>query len=52
VSADELTAVRGLRRALHSRDAQTSLETLLDRVRKTGDNAAFLRLIRTTVPSA
>lgn len=52
VPADELTAVRGLRRALHSRDAQTSLETLLDRIRNTGDNAAFLRLIRTTVPSA
>ncbi|MER5274959.1 transcription termination factor Rho [Streptomyces sp. NPDC002809] len=52
VSADELAAVRGLRRALHSRDAQTSLETLLDRIRKTDDNAAFLRLIRTTVPSA
>ncbi|MFI6858492.1 transcription termination factor Rho [Streptomyces sp. NPDC050421] len=52
VPADELTAVRGLRRALHSRDAQTSLETLLDRIRNTADNAAFLRLIRTTVPSA
>ncbi|MFI6646770.1 transcription termination factor Rho [Streptomyces sp. NPDC050529] len=52
VSADELHAVRGLRRALHSRDAQTSLETLLDRIRRTEDNAAFLRLIRTTVPSA
>lgn len=52
VPADELAAVRGLRRALHSRDAQTSLETLLDRVRRTPDNAAFLRLIRTTVPSA
>ncbi|WP_443064946.1 transcription termination factor Rho [Streptomyces sp. NBC_01336] len=52
VSEEELAAVRGLRRALHSRDAQTSLETLLDRIRKTADNAAFLRLIRTTVPSA
>ncbi|WP_406099540.1 transcription termination factor Rho [Streptomyces sp. NBC_01013] len=52
VSAEELTAVRQLRRALHSRDAQTSLETLLDRMRHTEDNTAFLRLIRTTVPSA
>ncbi|WNI26447.1 transcription termination factor Rho [Streptomyces sp. ITFR-16] len=52
VPADELTAVRGLRRALHSRDAQTSLQTLLDRIRKTPDNAAFLRLLRGTVPSA
>lgn len=52
VPADELTAVRGLRRALHSRDAQTSLETLLDRVRHAPDNAAFLRLLRSTVPSA
>lgn len=52
VSPDELNAVRGLRRALHSRDAQTSLETLLGRIRQTGDNAAFLRLIRTAVPSA
>lgn len=52
VPAEELAAVRGLRRALHSRDAQTSLETLLDRIRKSADNAAFLRLIRTTVPSA
>lgn len=52
VPADELTAVRGLRRALHSRDAQTSLQTLLDRIRHTPDNAAFLRLLRSTVPSA
>lgn len=52
VPAQELTAVRGLRRALHSRDAQTSLETLLDRLRHTPDNAAFLELIRNTVPAA
>lgn len=52
VTPDELHAVRGLRRALHLRDAQTSLETLLDRVRRTGDNAAFLRMVRTTVPPA
>ncbi|WP_240799081.1 transcription termination factor Rho [Streptomyces sp. A0958] len=52
VPAAELAAVRGLRRALHGRDAQTSLETLLDRVRRTPDNAAFLRLIHTTVPAS
>ncbi|MET7646972.1 transcription termination factor Rho [Streptomyces sp. NPDC005426] len=52
VSAEELTAVRGLRRALGTRDAQTSLETLLERIRRTEDNAGFLRLIRTTVPPA
>uniref|UniRef100_A0AAU2W2D9 Transcription termination factor Rho n=1 Tax=Streptomyces sp. NBC_00008 TaxID=2903610 RepID=A0AAU2W2D9_9ACTN len=52
VPAEELAAVRGLRRALHSRDAQTSLETLLDRLRHTPDNAAFLKLIRHTVPAA
>lgn len=49
--ADELTAVRGLRRALHSQDGQAALETLLDRLRRTPDNAAFLRQIQLTVPA-
>ncbi|WSQ56219.1 transcription termination factor Rho [Streptomyces sp. NBC_01217] len=48
----ELRAVRGLRRALHSRDPQTALETLLDRIRHTTDNAAFLRTVHRTVPDA
>ncbi|WP_406141978.1 transcription termination factor Rho [Streptomyces sp. NBC_01089] len=48
----ELTAVRGLRRALRSRDGQTTLEALLDKLRHTPDNAAFLRQIHRTVPGA
>ncbi|MEU6767130.1 transcription termination factor Rho [Streptomyces sp. NPDC046853] len=50
--ADELTAVRGLRRALHGRDAQSNLEALIERLRKTPDNAAFLRQVQQTVPGA
>jgi transcription termination factor Rho len=50
--AAELAAVRGLRRALHTRDGQATLETLLDRLRRTPDNAAFLRQIHHTVPAA
>ncbi|MER5551844.1 transcription termination factor Rho [Streptomyces sp. NPDC002793] len=50
--AAELTAVRGLRRALRSRDAQAMLEALLDGIRRTPDNAAFLRQVRRTVPDA
>jgi transcription termination factor Rho len=52
VPADELTAVRGLRRALHGRDPQSNLEALLDRLRKTPDNVAFLRQVQQTVPGA
>ncbi|MGW7712590.1 transcription termination factor Rho [Streptomyces sp. NPDC054771] len=48
----ELRVVRGLRRALHTRDPQTALETLLDRIRRTPDNAAFLRAVHGTVPGA
>ncbi|WP_405995220.1 transcription termination factor Rho [Streptomyces sp. NBC_00986] len=47
----ELTAVRGLRRVLQNRDAQGSLETLLERMRETPDNATFLRQIQPTLPS-
>ncbi|WP_203184378.1 transcription termination factor Rho [Streptomyces pratensis] len=48
--AAELAAVRGLRRALRSRDSQATLEGLLDRIRRTPDNAAFLQQVRRTVP--
>jgi transcription termination factor Rho len=46
----ELTTVRGLRRALQSRDGQSNLETLLERMRETPDNATFLRRIQPTLP--
>ncbi|NUP35628.1 MAG: transcription termination factor Rho, partial [Streptomyces sp.] len=46
----ELPVVRGLRQALHGRDAQSGLEVLLDRMRQTPDNAAFLRQVHGTVP--
>ncbi|MFD5624666.1 transcription termination factor Rho [Streptomyces sp. NPDC127072] len=49
--AAELTTVRGLRRALQSRDGQGGLETLLERMRATPDNAAFLRQVQPTLPS-
>ncbi|MGC5363512.1 transcription termination factor Rho [Streptomyces sp. DT24] len=52
VPAAELAAVRGLRRALHGRDGQTALGTLLERIRQTPDNAAFLRQVHRTVPGA
>lgn len=44
----ELTAVRGLRRALHHQDAHGALDVLLDKLRQTPDNAAFLRQVRLT----
>ncbi|WP_405640886.1 transcription termination factor Rho [Streptomyces sp. NBC_00019] len=47
----ELTAVRGLRRALQTRDGQPSLETLLERMRETPDNATFLRRVLPTLPA-
>ncbi|MFE7468742.1 transcription termination factor Rho [Streptomyces sp. NPDC057499] len=52
VQEGELRAVRALRRALHGRDPQGALETLLDRLRHTPDNAAFLRAVHRTVPGA
>ncbi|MET9851265.1 transcription termination factor Rho [Streptomyces ossamyceticus] len=48
----QLTAVRGLRRALRPREGQASLETLLERLRATPDNAAFLRQVQPTLPAA
>lgn len=47
-----MTAVRGLRRALQTRDGQANLETLLERMRETPDNTAFLRRIQPTLPAA
>ncbi|MET7370709.1 transcription termination factor Rho [Streptomyces sp. NPDC005566] len=52
VPAAELAAVRGLRRALQSRDGQATLEVLLEKVRATPDNATFLRQVQHTVPAA
>ncbi|WP_307824950.1 transcription termination factor Rho [Streptomyces sp. M2CJ-2] len=47
----ELTAARGLRRVLRPRDGQAAcLETLLERMRETPDNATFLRRVRPTLP--
>ncbi|MGW3465415.1 transcription termination factor Rho [Streptomyces olivaceoviridis] len=49
----ELTAVHGLRRVLRARDGGPfGLETLLERLRATPDNAAFLRQVRPTLPAA
>ncbi|MGW4732992.1 transcription termination factor Rho [Streptomyces shenzhenensis] len=48
----ELTTVRGLRRALRSRDGgPANVETLLERMRETPDNVTFLRRVRPTLPS-
>ncbi|MFJ8504129.1 transcription termination factor Rho [Streptomyces avermitilis] len=47
----ELAAVRGLRRALQTRDGQANLETLLERLRATPDNATFLRQVQPTLPT-
>ncbi|MEU9288241.1 transcription termination factor Rho [Streptomyces sp. NPDC048275] len=48
----ELAAVRGLRRALQTRDGQANLEPLLERMRTTRDNATFLRQVQPTLPAA
>ncbi|MGD6747305.1 transcription termination factor Rho [Streptomyces sp. BH106] len=50
--AAELAVVRGLRRALQSRDPAASYEALLDKLRQTPDNATFLRQAQSTVPAA
>ncbi|MFF1449273.1 transcription termination factor Rho [Streptomyces sp. NPDC058274] len=50
--AAELTAIRGLRRALQTRDGQANLETLLERLRATPNNAVFLRQVQPTLPAA
>ncbi|GAA3291371.1 transcription termination factor Rho [Streptomyces cinereospinus] len=51
LSPAELTVVRGLRRALRTRNGEAGLETLLARMRQTPDNAGFLRRIRPTLPA-
>ncbi|MGV9235958.1 transcription termination factor Rho [Streptomyces nigra] len=51
LSPGELNAVRGLRRALRSRDGLSGTETLLERMRETPDNATFLRRIQPTLPA-
>ncbi|MGW5136964.1 transcription termination factor Rho [Streptomyces sp. NPDC004135] len=48
----ELTTLHGLRRVLHHRDGQGALETLLERLRETPDNATFLRRIQPTLPTS
>ncbi|RLV64325.1 Transcription termination factor Rho 2 [Streptomyces sp. CBMAI 2042] len=52
MGAAELSTVRALRRALHARDGHGALEALLDKVRRTPDNATFLRQVQPTVPGA
>lgn len=54
LSTGESAAVRGLRRALRSPGGQdrAHLETLLERLRATPDNAAFLRQVVPTLPAA
>ncbi|MBW8738797.1 MAG: transcription termination factor Rho [Streptomyces turgidiscabies] len=52
LSPGELTTVQGLRRALQTRDGQSNLEALLERLRDTPDNATFLRRIQPTLPAA
>lgn len=47
----ELNAMHGLRRVLQNRDGEANLETLLERMRETPDNATFLRRIRPTLPT-
>ncbi|MFJ6657316.1 transcription termination factor Rho [Streptomyces sp. NPDC091377] len=47
----ELTAVHGLRRVLQNRDGEASMETLLERLRETPDNATFVRRIQPTLPA-
>ncbi|WP_217169392.1 transcription termination factor Rho [Streptomyces sp. AC512_CC834] len=50
LSSAEASAVRGLRRALGPRDGLSGLETLLERLRRTPDNATFLRQVVPTLP--
>ncbi|MFH8974709.1 transcription termination factor Rho [Streptomyces sp. NPDC017890] len=51
LSGAESATVRGLRRALTARDGQSGLETLLERMRRTPDNATFLRHVQPTLPA-
>ncbi|GAA4791493.1 transcription termination factor Rho [Streptomyces ziwulingensis] len=47
----ESRTVHGLRRALRTRDGHPALETLLERMRETPDNATFLRRVQPTLPT-
>ncbi|MBZ6083060.1 transcription termination factor Rho [Streptomyces olivaceus] len=47
--AAETAAAHGLRRALQNRDGHSGLETLLERMRRTPDNATFLRQVLPTL---
>ncbi len=51
LSPAESAAATGLRRALQTRDEQSGLETLLERMRRTPDNATFLRTVQPTLPA-
>ncbi|NED34755.1 transcription termination factor Rho [Streptomyces sp. SID8499] len=51
LSPAESAASAGLRRALAGRDGRTGLETLLERLRATPDNATFLRRVQPTLPT-
>jgi transcription termination factor Rho len=51
--ADELDAVRRLRRVLSNQPGGQAIELLLERMKQTGSNAEFLQHIRhTTAPTA
>jgi transcription termination factor Rho len=51
IPADELDAVRRLRRVLSAQTGQQATELLLERMKNTASNAEFLRQIRQTTPS-
>jgi transcription termination factor Rho len=51
VPADELDAVRRLRRVLLARPPQQATELLLERLKQAADNDVFLRSVRQTTPS-
>jgi transcription termination factor Rho len=51
IPAEELDAVRRLRRVLSAQNGQQATELLLERMKNTTSNAEFLRQIRQTTPS-
>ena len=51
IPAEELDAVRRLRRVLSAQTGQQATELLLERMKNTASNAEFLRQIRQTTPS-
>ncbi|MFE7781307.1 transcription termination factor Rho [Streptomyces libani] len=48
----ELAATRRLRRALQTGDGQANMQSLLEKVRRTPDNATLLRQLQQTAPGA